>query len=584
MGKRRLRSLVAIGGHELAGFDIRSDRRVEVSGIFNVSVYDDFQDALREFQPSAIIISVPPDQHHIYMDAAADSKIHFFVEASVINTGIERVKYKLKKSEIIGYPSSTLMHHPAIRQIERIVHTGQLGKISNITYHSGQYLPDWHVYESVKDYYVSNPVTGGAREIVPFEMTWFTHIFGYPLSVCANFKKTIKIPGAEMIDDTYNLLFEYEDFLASITIDVVSRHATRRLLINGAEGQLTWNWDDQHIGIYRCAQQAWDKIQYSLAPSADGYNANISEQMYVDELAGFLDTLSNNAQPVNTLGKDQSVLNLLYACERSHQNSLYQKVRGVKVGILITARLGSKRLSNKHMAHVNGEPILKYLIRRIAAEFKEEINNGRVQIIIATSDMPENAQFRRFETDGATIVFGADVNIPLRHLQVAKAQNLDLIVSIDGDDILCSTRAMREVYSELLSGKPYVQTRGLPLGLNALGYSVDFLESSMVQHRNDVLETGWTRIFDKDLLHTVEFTPSHANIPLRFTLDYAEDLEFFRKVIDSCSEKIIVIDDDLLIDSVVNSRQFEINSDRSEEYWNNFNDSVETESTLRKDR
>ena len=106
----------------------------------------------------------------------------------------------------------------------------------------------------------------------------------------------------------------------------------------------------------------------------------------------------------------------------------------------------------------------------------------------------------------------------------------------------------------------------------------------MVQHRNDVLETGWTRIFDKVLLHTVEFTPSHANIPLRFTLDYAEDLEFFRKVIDSCSEKIIVIDDDLLIDSVVNSRQFEINSDRSEEYWNNFNDSVETESTLRKDR
>ena len=42
---------------------------------------------------------------------------------------------------------------------------------SGFVYHSGQYLPDWHPWESYKDFYVSNPATGARREIVPFELS-----------------------------------------------------------------------------------------------------------------------------------------------------------------------------------------------------------------------------------------------------------------------------------------------------------------------------------------------------------------------------------------------------------------------------
>ena len=82
-----------------------------------------------------------------------------------------------------------------------------LGKVANFSYHSGQYLPDWHPWERVADYYVSNPETGGAREIVPFELTWLTEVFGWPASVSGERASTMDVGAA--IDDTYVLTLRY---------------------------------------------------------------------------------------------------------------------------------------------------------------------------------------------------------------------------------------------------------------------------------------------------------------------------------------------------------------------------------------
>ena len=41
--------------------------------------------------------------------------------------------------------------------------------------------------------------------------------------------------------------------------------------------------------------------------------------------------------------------------------------------------------------------------------------------------------------------FGSDENIPLRHLECAVENNIDHIISIDGDDILSSTKATKNI-------------------------------------------------------------------------------------------------------------------------------------------
>lgn len=326
MGKRRIRCLQYLGHTSIFGFDIRADRRAETSDIYGIKIFDDFAKSLECSQPDALIISVAPDLHHIYIAIALKHKIPFFVEASVVDDGMVKCIADLKDAKIVGAPSATLLFHPAITLINSIVNSGGIGKLSNVIYHSGQYLPDWHTYEKVSDYYVSKPATGGAREIVAFELTWLTQVFGFPERVCSHFRKTVTIPGAEDIDDTYNVLLDYENFLVSFTVDVVSRYATRRLLANGDLKQLVWDWSEECIRVYDPVSLKWEIISYDAGISAQGYHTNIGESMYIEEIRCFIDSLDGNRSFVNTLEKDYQVLQLLYALEESDRKGLFVRV------------------------------------------------------------------------------------------------------------------------------------------------------------------------------------------------------------------------------------------------------------------
>jgi len=255
-----------------------------------------------------------------------DSSVPFFVEASVVDEGLADVIQIVDDRRLLAAPSTTLHFHPAIREVHRIVRSGQLGKLSNVMLHSGQYLPDWHSHEDVSDYYVSDRETGGAREIVPFEMTWFTELFGMPRRVTANHRKTIDIAGAERIDDTYNCLLDYGDFLSVFTVDVVSRHATRRLVINGSQQQLVWSWDEPAIRIFDGPSGEWQNTKYEMDTSAPGYNKHIGENMYIDETAAFLNAVRGLTPFPNTLAKDHAVLKLLYSLERADRLSAFVEI------------------------------------------------------------------------------------------------------------------------------------------------------------------------------------------------------------------------------------------------------------------
>ena len=321
MGKRRIRNLKTLGVKNIIGLDLRQDRRIETLEKYNVEVFSNFQAAITKYKFDAFIISLPPNIHHVYMKKALELSIPSFIEASVLDTKFEEMISNSIKNKVLLAPSCTLFFHPAIKKIAEIIKNGELGIISNFLYHSGQYLPDWHSYEHVKDYYVSKKETGGGREIVPFELTWITLLLGFPKRVVGLYKGSIKINGAEEIDDTYNLLMDYGNSIFNLSVDVVSRHATRRLVINGSKKQLYWNWDDNMIKIYNPELKKWNEINYVTSSAQAGYNKNITEQMYVDEMEAFLKAANNECSFPNTLQHDYQVLKTLYAVERSDNNN-----------------------------------------------------------------------------------------------------------------------------------------------------------------------------------------------------------------------------------------------------------------------
>lgn len=218
-----------------------------------------------------------------------------------------------------------------------------------------------------------------------------------------------------------------------------------------------------------------------------------------------------------------------------------------------------------------------HLLARIASEFTQETAAGNVVTVITSSDEPENRDFECFAPSGVQVFFGAIDNIPLRHLQAAEALGLDAIVAVDGDDILCSVRAMRSVYKALLAGGQYVRTTGLPFGMNSFGYATGFLAASLDGHRQDVLETGWGKIFDEAAVTEIRMPGPPADDKLRFTLDYEEDYQFFSAVIEAFGERIGSADDEEIVGLVNRNSLYRLNESIAKEYWANFYRCMERE-------
>jgi len=315
MGKRRVRCLLALGykKEDIYGFDLREDRRQEVSDLYGVNTINDIK-SVNFSGIKAIIVSLPPDKHAIGAKIAIDNGKPVFIEASIILDDVLDIK-KYNNGKVYIAPSCTMTYHPIIKDIKNIIHSGKYGKVCNFSYHSGQYLPDWHPWESVKDFYVGQRITGGAREIVPFEFTWIVDMLGFPKEVKGYYRKTIDF-GCN-IEDSYCCSINYENMVGTMIVDVAARYAVRNLIINLEEAQIQWRWDKKQVELYEAKTNRWVYFDQPAFKSAGGYNENIGEKMYIDELGAFIKGIDDHSLYPNTIEKDIKVLELLESIENS---------------------------------------------------------------------------------------------------------------------------------------------------------------------------------------------------------------------------------------------------------------------------
>jgi predicted dehydrogenase len=319
MGKRRIRCLQKLGVRNIIGVDTRLDRCLETKKLYSIDVQQDIDQVLIKHSFQAAIVSAPPDIHHGIMRKMIGHDIPHFVEASVILADLQEIDVLAQSKNILIAPSSTLRFHPAISIIRNLIISGEAGKVSNLTLHSGQYLPDWHPYEDVADYYVSKKETGGAREILPFELTWITEIFGHPVTALGIHQKTIDIIGAEEICDNYHCILKYPSSVMNLVVDVVSRPALRRLLINASNLQIHWEWENNFVKTINFENNQEQILNFQTSKSASGYNENIPESMYVSEVEAFLKAVQGTQKFPNKLEDDIRILKLLLQIEQNSE-------------------------------------------------------------------------------------------------------------------------------------------------------------------------------------------------------------------------------------------------------------------------
>lgn len=313
MGKRRVRCLQALNYFDITGLDVREDRRKQATELYGIETISSLNEVDLS-QIDAFIISTPPNLHTHYAKIAIDNDKPAFIEASVILEEVQQMK-DYNKKEVFIAPSCTLKFHPMIKDIKAIIKGEKYGKITNFSYHSGQYLPDWHPWEKVEDFYVSQRIMGGGREIVPFELTWITDVIGFPKSVKGVFEKTIDF--GSNIEDTYAFILKYENKVGAVIVDVASRFATRSLTINLEKAQIKWNWEESCFRLYEVENNRWIKFEQPEFQAIQGYNKNIGEKMYIDEIQSFLSGISNSEKYPNSVQNDIKILQLLNQIEES---------------------------------------------------------------------------------------------------------------------------------------------------------------------------------------------------------------------------------------------------------------------------
>lgn len=310
MGKRRLRLLAGFFPEiSLVGVDSRKDRQEEVKELFNIQTYENLKEAVKKGQIEAVCICTSPISHESIILEALKTGLHVFTEINLLNHYYEEAMQLAEEKNLHLYLSSTFLHRREIKLFEEAIK-----KDSKVTYryHVGQYLPDWHPWESYKDFFVANKKTNGCREIFAIELPWILKVFG----TIESFELQKQQISSLEIDypDNYALVVKHTSgIIGTLNVNILSRVAKRDLDIIGEHTQISW--DGSPEGLYQwdgASKEMVKKDLYTGYMDNQSYSKSIIEDAYLEELKEYIALLKGEiTTTLYSFKKDQAVINLI---------------------------------------------------------------------------------------------------------------------------------------------------------------------------------------------------------------------------------------------------------------------------------
>lgn len=324
MGKRRIRNLQKLGYNDIIGFDTQKIRRNESLKKYKIKIFDNVLDTL-SCNPDAIIISTPPDLHLQYAMLAIKNNIHFFMELNHSSSHVKQIIKKIGKKKIIAAPSCTMRYHPVVLELKKLLKKKTIGKILQIHHYNGQNLKSWHPWENYKKFFVSKKETGGAKELVPFELNWMIYLFSKIESVSSNVEKISDLDAD--IDDIYQIHTHFKNgIVGNLIFDVIANPSFRETKLIGDKGVILCDFNKGIIQINTGKKWKTNKIKMGKVES--GYTGNTpSEAIYEEEIRTFLLSVKHKQKYPFSLEQDLQILRVLDAIELSSK-------KGKKISIV----------------------------------------------------------------------------------------------------------------------------------------------------------------------------------------------------------------------------------------------------------
>ena len=308
MGKRRIRLIKKIDPTiSIFGIDSREDRRDEVAKLYSIKTYSSIVNIDGEVDVAFICTS--PLSHANLINECLSKRINVFTEINLVSDMYDDNIKLAQDNNLILFLSSTQLYK---REMQKIKEICSPVKQYNYIYHVGQYLPDWHPWETYNDYFISNKRTNGCREIMAIELPWIVNLFGKVVS-----KNVIKSKITKLnidYNDNYIIQLEHEnDNKGVLIVDVVSPKAVRKLEIYSEDKYISWNGTPDTLIEYDKSNKR--DVSYCLYDDVDkveGYSELIVENAYEEEIRAFFNAIRGDKKDIlHTFEKDKEILKLI---------------------------------------------------------------------------------------------------------------------------------------------------------------------------------------------------------------------------------------------------------------------------------
>lgn len=314
MGKRRIRLLKQYIKNEteesttwqIVGIDATSSRCKECEEGYSIITYHSLEEALNLEVIDCAVVSTPPHTHAKIIKECLEKNIHVFTEINLISQGYNENIKLAKEKERILFLSSTFMYRKEMEYIKKTVQESSFAGMYR--YHIGQYLPEWHPWESYKSFFVGRKDTNGCREIFAIELPWIVDTFGEIKSVYSVHRK---VSNLEIdYDDSYQVLIEHvSGVVGNISVDVVTPKAGRDLEVWSEGFHIAWKGTPDTLIRFDNRDRTIEEIfLYQNVEHTEGYNQFVVENAYYDELVNFINCVEKREQPKYSFEKDREIL------------------------------------------------------------------------------------------------------------------------------------------------------------------------------------------------------------------------------------------------------------------------------------
>jgi predicted dehydrogenase len=279
-------------------------------------------DAALAFDPDAAIIAGPSTTHLEVAQALAQAGAALFIEKPIAHRadGVSALLAECERRKLAVMTGYNLRFLPSLAEARRLIGSGAIGDVLSARAEVGQYLPDWRPARRYQETVSAQSALGGGALLeLSHEIDYLYWIFGLPQQVTARggHYSELEID----VEDTVEICLEYEHpkRLVSIHLDFLQRAPTRSCKFIGTRGTLIWNGITDSIELFRADAPGWECI--------DTFSLSDRNQMYVDELAHFLDCAATGSAPLIDGRQGLDVLAIVEAARESMDNG---KTTGIK--------------------------------------------------------------------------------------------------------------------------------------------------------------------------------------------------------------------------------------------------------------